>query len=137
MTKRILAIAVALFGIALAWQSACADGILQRHHAKPACEPGFQIVEEIVYQDVTKSVCKMVPDVKKKWVYSMIDDPFCLHDTKHGQCPQCAGPCCRKLLVKKQVDVPCPGTKCVTETIVERVPVITYKKVPNAPPPGK
>lgn len=118
-----------------------ADGILKKHHhGKPHCEPGFKLVEEVVMQEVTRTVCKMVPETKKKWVYSTIDDPFCIHDAKHGHCPNCTGPYCRKLLVKTQVDVPCPGFKCVTETITEVVPVTVYRKVPCdvAPmPPAK
>jgi hypothetical protein len=111
-------------------QSATADGILKKHHAKPECEPGYQLIEETVMQEVKRTVCKMVPDTKKKWVYSWVDDPFCVHNTKHGQCPECSGPYCRKQLVKFQIDLPCPGMKCVTETITERVPVTVYRKVP-------
>jgi len=134
MKHKLLAVAAMLVGIALAWQSASADGILKKHHNKPACEPGFQIIEEVVMQEVTRTVCKMVPETKKKWVYDWIDDPFCVQNTKHGNCPECSGPYCRKLLVKKQIDLPCPTMKCVTETIVERVPVTIYKKVPCATP---
>ena len=132
MKPRLLATATMLLGVGLAWQSASADGILKRHHAKPACEPGFQLIEEIVLQEVTRTVCKMVPDTKKKWVYDWIDDPFCIHNTKHGHCPECSGPYCRKLLVKRHIELPCTTMKCVTETIVEKVPVTIYKKVPCA-----
>lgn len=138
MKKNLLAMAAVLVGLALALQPVSADGILQRHHARPACEPGFQLIEETVMQDVTRTVCKMVPETKKKWVYDWVSDPFCILDSKHGQCPNCAGPYCRKQLVKRQVDVPCPTMKCVTETITERVPVTVYRKVPIAAPmPGK
>lgn len=131
--KRILcAAALALFGVSIAWQPVEADGILKRHHAKPECEPGFKIVEEVVMQDVVRTVCKMVPETKKKWVYAWIPDPFCILDAHH-HCPQCDGPHCRKLLVKRLVDEPCPTLKCVTETIVEKVPVTVYRKVPCAP----
>jgi hypothetical protein len=92
------------------------------------------MVEETVMQDVTRTVCKMVPETKKKWVYDWINDPFCVQNTRHGHCPNCDGPYCRKKLVKMQIDEPCPTMKCVTETIVERVPVKVYRKVPCAAP---
>ncbi|MSQ93017.1 MAG: hypothetical protein EXR98_00505 [Gemmataceae bacterium] len=130
MKQKLLALAAVMAGVVFALQSASADGILKRHHAKPACEPGYQIIEETVLKDVTRTVCKMVPETKKKWVYDWVSDPFCIRDTKHGDCQNCSGPYCRKQLVKRQIDVPCPTMKCVTETITERVPVIVYKKVP-------
>ncbi len=139
MKMKLLAMAAVMVGVVLVLQPVSADGILKRHHAKPACEPGYQLIEETVLQDVTRTVCKMVPETKKKWVYDWVSDPFCIPDSKHGQCPNCSGPYCRKQLVKRQVDVPCPTMKCVTETITERVPVVVYRKVPiaAAPMPGK
>lgn len=134
MTKKLIAYAALMFGVGLTLQAANADGLLKKHHhAKPACEPGYKIVEETVIQEVKRMVCKMVPETKKKWVYSWIDDPFCVQNTKHGQCPQCSGPYCRRQLVKTQIDEPCPTMKCVTETITERVPVTVYRKAPCAP----
>lgn len=136
MKGYLLTFAAFAAGLGFLLPSAHADGILKKHHhAKPYCEPGFKLVEEVVMQEVTRTVCKMVPETKKKWVYSQIDDPFCIRDSKHGQCPNCAGPFCRKLLVKTQVEVPCPGFKCVTETITEVVPVTVYRKVPCADAP--
>ena len=138
MKTRIFAALLFALAVGLAWQSA--SGQHRRPHQQrtpPACEPGFQIVEEIVYQQVERFVCKMVPEVKKKWVYSMIDDPFCVQNTRHGQCPECSGPYCRKLLVKRQIDEPCPTMKCVTEKIVETVPVVRYKKVPIVSTPAE
>jgi hypothetical protein len=133
MKKALFTFALLLVGVTV--QSATADGILKRHHpAKPECEPGYQLIEETVIQEVKRTVCKMVPETKKKWVYSWVDDPFCIQDTRHGECPNCAGPYCRKQLVKTQIDLPCPTMKCVTETIVERVPVTVYRKVPIAAP---
>ena len=133
MNRYYLSLAAVLLGIGCVVPSAGAQGILKSHsHSKPVCEPGFKIVEETVIQEVTRTVCKMVPETKKHWVYSTIDDPFCVRDSKHGQCPNCAGPYCRKLLVKTQIDLPCPTLKCVTETIIERVPVTVYRKVPCA-----
>ncbi len=130
MNSKLFGLAAMFCGIVLAWQSASADGILPRHHhAPPTCEPGFKIVEEVVMQEVTRTVCKMVPDMKKKWVYSWIDDPFCVKCGKHGSCQHCQGPYCRKQLVKFQID-DCPTMKCVTETITEVVPVKVYRKVP-------
>jgi hypothetical protein len=130
MKLRLIALCLTGLACAIAWQSASGQHLLKHHHAPPACEPGFKIVEEVVMQDVERFVCKMVPETKKKWVYSMIDDPFCVQNTRHGDCPECSGPYCRKLLVKRLVDEPCPGMKCITEKIVERVPVTVYRKVP-------
>jgi hypothetical protein len=133
MKYKVLAFALLAFGFAIALKPASADGILKNHHNKPYCEPGYQLVEEVVIQEVTRAVCKMVPETKKKWVYSTIDAPYCVLDS-HGNhhCPQCAGPYCRKLLVKRQIDEPCETLKCVTELIVEKVPVTIYRKVPCA-----
>ncbi|MBI2807203.1 MAG: hypothetical protein HYX68_19650 [Planctomycetes bacterium] len=131
MKRSLFAVAAVVLGMGFPLPSAQADGLLKRHHhARPPCESGFKLVEEITYQDVIKTVCKMVPETRKKWVYSWVDDPFCIRDAKHGQCPNCAGPYCRKQLVKRQIDVPCPTLKCVTEQVVERVQVVTYRKVP-------
>lgn len=130
MKSKLIASLALFLGVVLTLPSASADGILKKFHIKPVCEPGYKLVEEIEYQDVVKTVCKMVPDTKKKWVYSMIDDPFCVQNSKHGHCPECSGPYCRKLLVKTQIDEPCGTMKCVTETIVERVAVKVYRKVP-------
>ncbi len=134
MKRKLLAFAIVAFDFALVLQSASADGILRNHNHLPPCEPGFQYVEEIVMQDVTRAVCKMVAETKKKWVYSTIDAPYCVQDSHHGGCEHCAGPYCRKLLVKRQVDEPCQTMKCVTELIVEKVPVRVYRKVPCAAP---
>lgn len=132
MKKRYFSLLLAAFTLGVAWQSAAGQHLLKHHHAgPPACEPGYKMVEEIVLQDVVKHVCKHVTEYKKKWVYSMIDDPFCVPDRKHGDCADCAGPFCRKLLVKREVpDLSHPFTKCVTETIVEKVAVTVYRKVP-------
>ena len=132
-TKMFAFAALALSFVAIL-QPASADGILKKHHGRPNCEPGYQIVEEVVIQEVTRAVCKMVPETKKKWVYSTIDAPYCIQECSHGHghanCPHCSGPYCRKLLVKRQIDEPCETMKCVTELIVEKVPVTIYRKVP-------
>jgi hypothetical protein len=129
MKAKYLGLAALLFGAGLA----SADGILPRHHSStpPVCEPGYKIVEETVMQDCVRLVCKQVCEPKKKWVYQQIDDPFCIRDSHHGHgsCENCAGPKCRKLLVKVQVDDGMT-TKCVVETIVDKVPVKVYRKVP-------
>src|SRR5438876_906174 len=124
MKTRILACMAGLFAIGISWQAIAADGIHKHHQQSgpPTCEPGYQLIAETVYHDVPRTVCKMVPEVKKKWVYSCIEEPFCILDSKHGHghgkhchCPDCAGPHCRNLLVKKQIEEPCPTLKCVTE----------------------
>jgi hypothetical protein len=137
--KRILcAFAILAFAMIVVSAPASADGILKKHHGRPACEPGFKIVEEVVIQEVTRALCKFVPETKKKWVYTWVDDPFCIQDRRHPHdCPHCAGPYCRKLLVKRQIDEPCQTLKCVTELITERIPVKVYRKVPCDLPPGK
>lgn len=138
MRRHVLPLAAFCVGLGGLLSGAHADGILKKHHSTPPhCEPGYKIVEETVMQEVTRTVCKMVPETKKKWVYSTIDDPFCIRDTRHGECPNCSGPYCRKLLVKTHVEVPCPGLKCVTETITEVVPVKVYRKVPCGPTESK
>lgn len=131
MTRILSFFGTLAFGMLLVSVPASADGILKKHHGRPECEPGYRIVEEVVMQEVTRAVCKMVPETKKKWVYSWVDDPFCIQDRHHPHdCPNCTGPFCRKLLVKRQIDEPCQTLKCVTELITERVPVTVYRKVP-------
>jgi hypothetical protein len=123
-----------------------ASGLLHKHNLPP-CEPGYQWVQVTEIQEVCREVCKIVPDVKKttKWVYSTVDDPFCLHRSgahghgHHGNCepgcPSCEGPFCRKQLVKRAVICEEPTTKCVVEKIVEHVPCTVWKKVACAPQP--
>src|SRR5262245_18507964 len=81
----------------------------------PACEPGFQYVQEIEYREAEHAICKVVPIKKTKWVYSSKRDYFCLprcpcfrHGCRdgcgtEGGCMECEGPYCRQQLVKKQV----------------------------------
>jgi hypothetical protein len=132
MKIRIMSLLLATLAMSAVWQSADGQHLLKHRPAgPPACEPGFKIVEEVVVQDVVRHVCKYVTEYKKKWVYSTIDDPFCVQHGKHGSCEKCAGPFCRKLLVKREVDdLQFPATKCVTEAIVEKVAVTVYRKVP-------
>ncbi|HZZ77038.1 MAG TPA: hypothetical protein VFE62_00885 [Gemmataceae bacterium] len=130
MKLRLLAFAAIVVAAVCVLHPAGAEGILKKHHAPPACEPGFKMVAETVMQPVTRTVCRMVDEPKKKWVYDWIDDPFCIKDHKLGTCPNCKGPYCRKLLVKREIELPCLQQKCVTETITEMVPVVVYKKVP-------
>ena len=98
--------------------------------------PGYQIVEEICYKQVERSVCKVVPDVKKvsKWVYSCKEDPFCIKKSgKHCTCDSCSDPQHRIQLVKREVIEEHATTKCVVEKIVETVPYKVYRKVPCGP----
>src|SRR4051794_27635114 len=142
MKRKLYAALAALLGLTLAWQAGRAAG--PHHHAMPpAPQPGCKVVEDVTFQEVVRYVCKVVPDVKKRWVYDCIDDPFCIQHTprQHGlgllghgcgkdcghgcdaaACPNCEGPFCRKQLVKRQIEEEC-GTKCVIEKIVDRVPV--------------
>ena len=133
MMKRLLfAVAVFALGVGFLLQPAGANPRLKLHHHRTPveCEPGFKLIQETVIEDVERVVCKMVPEFKKKWVYSWVTDPFCIPNSKHGECPNCAGPYCRKQLVKREVLDPCPHMKCVTERIVEKVAVKVTRKVP-------
>lgn len=108
----------------------------------PPCEPGYQWVEVTTYKEVAHYACKIVPDIKKKWVYKTIDDPFCIPcGLDHGcccsssccpnmPCGTCQGPFPRKLLVKWEIEKPCPKNKCVVEKTVEKIPCTEYRKVP-------
>ncbi len=103
---------------------------------KPAtCEPGFEWVQETIYREMECPVCKVVPNLRKKWVYSSKLDYFCvpaLHGAC-GDCGACAGPYCRQVLLKKQIEYQ-HGTKCVVEMVKEKVPVVVWKKVLCASP---
>src|SRR4051794_23086053 len=150
MWKWSLSVVALGLGAALAWQAARADDVQQvRHHGAPACPPGCQVVAETCYKDVSRDVCKVVPDTikVKKWVYSCVDDPFCIPNSgkKHGGllhhhdcdegCPRCEGPYCRTQLVKREVVVKeiCT-TKCVVEKVVERVAYTVYHTQPCGAP---
>jgi hypothetical protein len=113
--------------------------------ADPPCEPGYRWADQVVYKDVERLVCKVVPDVKKvkKVVYTQKDDPFCRPAHKPGCadprcggcCPDCKGPYTRKILVKTEVTCEEPTTKCVVARVVERVPCTVRVKVPCDPGP--
>lgn len=134
------------FGLAWMALTAAVVGALSTSRASgpdappAACEPGFKWVQVTEYREVCRDVCKIVPDVKetKKWVYSQIDDPFCIKRSGRGcadgacanECASCEGPYCRKQLVKKLVICKEPTTKCVVEKIMEKVPCTVYRKVP-------
>lgn len=102
----------------------------------------------------------------KKVVYSTKDDPFCIQhtgkpgwiklsdflpkhckdglchdDCKEGlcnkeSCPTCRGPYSRKLLVKKEITVEEPITKCVVEKEVRQACYTVLKKVPCSSAPA-
>lgn len=107
------------------------------HHHHQGCQH-CQVVEEIVYQDVVTQRCKLVPDKKpiKKIVYEVKEIPVCqkkLPCFGHcDDCPECE--CCartKRVLIKKEIN--CgdkEGTKCVTEEVVERVPVRVQRVIP-------
>lgn len=111
-------------------------------HAEGPDGPGFILVEETIWCDVIKKVCRTVPDVKKtsKWVYVVEHEDFCTKRCKlRGGCGDCSGepacaacahPRCRGNLVKKLVQESHPTTKCVVEEVIERVPFKVYRKVP-------
>jgi hypothetical protein len=149
MTPRRIALAFLALAALLARHAARADDVRQVRHHAPACPPGCQVVEETCFREVARDVCKVVPDVVKvkKWVYSCVDEPFCVpgagksphgllhHDKCDATCPTCTGPYCRKLLVKREVVVKeIPTTKCVVEKVVERVPYTVYHVQPCGTP---
>lgn len=116
-----------------------------------ACPPGWKLVEDIVYQEVVRRVCKYVPDVKKvrKTVYECKQEPFCLPKCGHcgllgghkagcgpcAPCDRCEPLCVRHILVKREVVTECPTYKCVVETVKDVVPVKVYRAVPCEPAP--
>lgn len=104
---------------------------------KPGCAADCG---EVVYHDVTCRVCKPVPDKKKvakvvyefkeEW-YSLPKCPCSLHLGKHDCCEPCGTPCptcdkprCRRVLVKKFVTEEKPTTKCIVDTVTEKVPCV-------------
>jgi hypothetical protein len=125
--------------------------------APPPCEPGYVVVPETCYREVVVKRCKVVPDVRKvsKWVYSCVEEDFCLPKCGHpklelpfkkgcnacdgcapascdscGPCVTCEKPRCKKKLVKREVITEEHYLKCVVEHVVEQVPYTTYRKVP-------
>jgi hypothetical protein len=127
---------ILILGIVLASSSRAFSGAsAQDMFAQPPgyCEPGYQWVPETVYREVECPVCKVVPNMRKKWVYCSKPDYFCvpaLHGAcKDGACAACSGPYRRELLLKKQIEYQC-GTKCVVEMVQEKVPYTVWKKVP-------
>jgi hypothetical protein len=112
-------------------------------------------VAETCYKDVFREVCRFAPETKKvkKWVYSCIDEPFCVPDSRNRQkacghktcedgcstCASCAGPYHRKLLIKREIviDEICEP-KCVVETVIEKVAYKVYHAIPCSQgcPPG-
>lgn len=111
---------------------------------EPPCEDGYRIVEEVCYREVvTRSYCRLVPDVKtvKKYEYTMKEVPFCDFKCPNpfrrrqrdacDACPECKDhPRCRRVLVKHEVIEKVPGFKCVVECETETVPYTTYRMVP-------
>ncbi|MGV3605432.1 MAG: hypothetical protein ACO1RA_03420 [Planctomycetaceae bacterium] len=109
-------------------------GPLHHHRQCSKC----QVVEEIVYQDVVVQRCKLVPDNKpiKKTVYEIKEVPVCQKKLPCflgcDDCPECE--CCartKRVLIKKEIV--CgekEGTKCVTEEVIERVPVKVQRVIP-------
>lgn len=117
-----------------------ANDMLGPHHHHRGCNK-CQVVEEIVYQDVVVQRCRMVPDNKpiKKTVYEVKEVPYCQKKLPgFGQCEDCCRECeccarTKKVLIKKEII--CgekEGTKCVTEDVIERVPVKVQRVIPCA-----
>ena len=107
------------------------------------CEDGYRVVEETCYrQVVTRSYCRIVPDVKtvKKYVYSMKEVPVCQLKCPNlfrrrgdcsDPCPECADhPRCKRILVKHEVIEKVAGFKCVVECETENVPYSVFHLVP-------
>jgi hypothetical protein len=120
----------------------------------PACEPGYRWVQEDSFKEVERRVCKVVPSVKKvrKVNYDTKPDPFCVRLASFKalfggkskcdgpgcveDCPKCTGPYSREILVKTEVIREESTTKCVYETVVEKVPCKDWRKVPCDPTKG-
>lgn len=128
--QRIL-LGVLVAGIALSGPCVSVHGEEQALAGPAAdrCAPNCPVTREVIYQDVIKHVCRKIPEVKKRWMYSWVDQPFCVPDFHKGGCPGCAGPYYRKVLLKRLVEEPC-GEKCVVETMVEKVPVVVCRPSP-------
>jgi hypothetical protein len=104
-----------------------------------SCEPGFTYVQAVEYKEIEHTFCKRVPDKRTKWVYCSKPAIYCLsplcghhhkHDCDGGDCCQdCKERHCRRTLWKKKVEWEC-GTKCVVETVKEKVPCTVWRKVP-------
>lgn len=137
MRPRKLPLSAVLFSLTLLAPAAGAQG--------PApCAPGCPMVTETVYREVTRKVCKWVPDVKKttKWVYDCKCEDFCAPrfcPPKHGhgcdcdECRECGRLAVKHVLIKKQVVEECPTMKCVVECVTERVPCVVCRPVGPMP----
>ncbi len=113
------------------------------------CGPGCQIVTETTYREVTRKVCRWVPDVKKttKWVYDCKCEEYCAprlfpshlgdHNACNGcdSCAACGNVRTKHFLVKKQVVEECPSMKCVVECVTEKIPCVVQRRVPSGPMP--
>jgi hypothetical protein len=108
--------------------------VIARAAAPIADQPCPHCAGQVVWRDVVRHECKLVPETKqiKTTVYEVQEVPFCLHKLpplwgRHGDCCDACRECgCvryRKVLLKKEVvcDEICT-TKCVVEEFVERVP---------------
>jgi hypothetical protein len=135
MKRYALLFGMALAGIGWAYASASAQ---EYSPERPAyCETGFTFVQVVEYKEIEHKVCKRVPDKRTKWVYCSKPGDYCLsplcgrhhRDDCDSCCQDCKGPYCRKLLLKKKVEWEC-GTKCVVETVKEKVPCTVWRKVP-------
>jgi len=148
MKRKALLLALALVGAG--W--ICGDDSAQETKPKatdkefiglvpPPAEPGFKWVREVRYHQIEHRYCKEVPDKRSKWVYDTKPDYFCtprcpIHLFHHQNdcdqceaCQSCKGPCRREIVLKKRVEWEC-GTKCVVETVKEKIPYIVWRKVP-------
>lgn len=140
MRRSIRAIGMVLLSLSVLCLAALAEG--PPSGPPPYCEPGFEYVQVVEYQEHDHPVCKIVPNKRSKWLYSSKPDYFCLPGcplhVRHDECgcdvleycPTCKGPYCRCQLLKKKVEWTC-GTKCVVEVVKEKVPCVVWRKVPR------
>ena len=143
MTRSLFA---AVLALGLAASAARAGAPKPPQPAASAPKPSPSATAEPACHEVVRYVCKIVPNIRARWVYECIDDPFCIqvspkghgcgHGCGHQGCghhgcgrkscdstiPNCEGPYCRKQLVKRLIEEEC-GTRCVIEKIVEKVPI--------------
>jgi hypothetical protein len=141
MTRSAILLVSILLGMGVPARSLRAQPAAQpaSEQTPPACPPGFRCVKEIEYREQERAVCKQVPIKHSKWVYCSRVDHFCLPvvcRSFFGQhvacetCTDCNGPLVRHQLLKKKVEWE-SGTRCVVETVKERVPCVVWRLVPS------
>jgi hypothetical protein len=105
----------------------------------PPPGPDYRMVQKVEYKEIEHRYCKMVPDKRRKWIYSTKPDYYChppcpLHwpwqhkeECGDGQaCKGCRGPFTRPQLMKREIEWEC-GKICKIEVVKEKVPVLVWR----------